>query len=120
MAASVVHRFQLPSRGFTHAEVLQVFDLLRRRVSELTSGTEAAFAGYDELTLRPLPDMESGHLLHTATLVSVTARRHVVAYEADYQPSEPGSCDSTARVIATARGHTVCTGGADQGSGMHW
>jgi hypothetical protein len=103
----IIERLELPVRHLTHADVLRVFDLLRRRVSVAVSGHEGAFAGIDNLVLDDLAGLDQGRVRFSALLVRTDCRRHVVAVEASVAPSSLP--DTTSFRVARGTGCTVST-----------
>lgn len=107
---SPIESFELPARGLTSVDVLRIFDILRRRFSIGLSGTEGAFAGYDDLELSPIPGCPEGRLRLTVQLVDTHPRCHRVAYEAALVAHDCAlGCSRSTSVIARGVGSTVAS-----------
>lgn len=94
----------LPAVGLGHHTVLHSFDLLRRRISLRLRGTEGCFAGYSRLELDEIADDAHVRLTCVAVLVSASADRQTIRFEAFLEPDDIPFGEPSSRSVRVALG----------------
>lgn len=107
-----IESLTLRAEGIGDHDVLRAFDMLRRRLSWRLRGTEGCFAGYTRLELRSGLLASQARLTCIAVVVSATAERLDVRFEALLEPEDSPLDEPSNRAvrIVLADGHVVAFG----------
>lgn len=104
-SVAVEESIVLPATAINVSHVLQIFDVLRRRLAQRVTGDEGMFPGYDRLDIWPIPSDLQADLECTAAVTEYRPGMQSVRFAAVLRA--PFGTDAVPRVVATGHGRTI-------------
>jgi hypothetical protein len=97
----------VPCTGLRTGDVLQIFDVLRRRIARAHTGSEGMFPGYDKLELNALSDVRDATLECSAQVTWTSRGLQHLSYRAVIHRPSVEQVDVPAQVVAVGYGRTI-------------